>query len=99
MHIARLAAASTAIVLASAAVAADAPQSIALHCPRLLDVDAGKLLGATTVVIEGARIKQVRGGHVEVAGAKTIDLQDVTCLPGLIDSHTHLTDETRPTQY
>jgi imidazolonepropionase-like amidohydrolase len=79
--------------------AAEAPQSIALHCPRLLDVDAGKLLGETTVVIEGSRIKEVRSGRADVAGAKTIELHDVTCLPGLIDSHVHLTEETSPTRY
>ena len=86
-------------VLGLTAFAADAPESVALHCPRLLDVDAGKLLGETTVVVEGTRIKEVRAGHLDVAGAKSIDLHDVTCLPGLIDSHVHLTGETSPTQY
>jgi imidazolonepropionase-like amidohydrolase len=74
-------------------------ESIILHCPRLLDVDAGKLLGDTTVITDGARIKEVRSGRVDVAGARVIDLHDVTCLPGLIDSHVHLTDETSPTEY
>src|SRR3954447_1547131 len=78
---------------------AEAPESIALHCPRLVDVDAGKLLGETTVVIEGTRIKEVRDGRVDVAGAKVIDLHDATCLPGLIDAHVHLTGETSPTRY
>jgi imidazolonepropionase-like amidohydrolase len=80
-------------------LAAEAPQTIALHCPRLLDVDAGKLLGETTVVIDGTRIKEVRSGHADIAGAQAIDLHDVTCLPGLIDSHVHLTDETSATRY
>ena len=82
-----------------AAFAAEAPQTLALHCPHLIDVDAGKLLGETTVVIEGPRIKEVRSGHADVVGAKAIELRDMTCLPGLIDSHVHLTDETSPTFY
>jgi imidazolonepropionase-like amidohydrolase len=89
----------TAVTLAGPVGAADAPEPVALHCPRLIDVDAGKLLGETTIVIEGTRIKEVRGGHIDVAGARPIELHDVTCMPGLIDSHVHLTDETSPTEY
>ena len=90
---------AAAVIASPLALAAEPPQPLALHCPRLLDVDAGKLLGETTVVIAGSRIKEVRSGRADVAGAKAIDLHDVTCLPGLIDSHAHLTDETSPTRY
>jgi imidazolonepropionase-like amidohydrolase len=72
---------------------------VALHCPRLIDTDAGKLLGESTIVIDGKRIREVRSGHVSVDGAQNIELKDVTCLPGLIDSHVHLTDETSPNRY
>jgi imidazolonepropionase-like amidohydrolase len=87
---------------ADAALAADTPASaslVALHCPRLIDTDAGKLLGETTIVIEGKRIKEVKAGHADVAGAQSIELKDQTCMPGLIDSHVHLTDETSPNRY
>ena len=79
--------------------AAPAPAPIALHCPRLIDTDAGKLLGESTIVIDGKRIREVRSGHSMVDGAQNIELKDVTCLPGLIDSHTHLTSETSPSAY
>jgi imidazolonepropionase-like amidohydrolase len=40
-------------------------------------------------------------GHSDPAGgaARTINLKGMTCLPGLIDSHVHLTGETSPTGY
>jgi imidazolonepropionase-like amidohydrolase len=72
---------------------------VALHCGHLLDSSNGKLLGATTILTEGQRIKSVQPGRVAVSGASVVDLANATCLPGLIDSHTHLTSETSPTGY
>lgn len=102
MRIALIITASVFVVVSGAALAANSappPVLIALHCGHLIDTDAGKMLGATTVVVAGARIRDVRSGIVEVAGARAIDLKDATCLPGLIDSHTHLTGQTSPTAY
>jgi imidazolonepropionase-like amidohydrolase len=79
--------------------AAPAQPLTALHCGHLIDTAAGTVLGPTTIVIEGKRIRSVDGGSAPVAGATEIDLHDQTCLPGLIDSHTHLTLQTSPTQY
>jgi len=78
---------------------AAAPALTALHCGHLLDPVAGAMLGPTTIVIEGKRVREVSGGSVTPAGATPIDLTTQTCLPGLIDSHTHLTDQTSPTKY
>ncbi|MDB6086536.1 MAG: amidohydrolase [Gammaproteobacteria bacterium] len=71
----------------------------ALHCGHLLDSINGKMLGATTVLVEGGRIRDVAPGTTAPAGAKEIDLSNQTCLPGLIDSHVHLTMEFNKATY
>jgi imidazolonepropionase-like amidohydrolase len=99
-----LAAAIATMLIIGADSAADAPAPAApavtaLQCGHLIDTANGKLLGATTIVIEGGRIKEVSNGVQSPAGAKTIDLSTQTCMPGLIDAHTHLTEQTSRTQY
>ena len=84
---------------AAAAEAPTAPRVIALQCGHLIDTAAGKVLGETTVVSEAGRVREILSGIRAPADAAVIDLKTQTCLPGLIDSHTHITAQTSRNAY
>lgn len=67
---------------------------------RLIDVAAGRVRDDQLILVQGGRITAV-GSSATVAippGATVIDLSRQTVLPGLIDTHTHVTSDptTRP---
>jgi imidazolonepropionase-like amidohydrolase len=62
----------------------------ALRCGRLLDPASGKITENAIVLIRGDRVERTGAGLDVPSGAKSIDLSRYTCLPGLIDSHTHV---------
>ena len=74
------------------ATAQTPPQRTVIRAARLLDVEAGRLVPNVTVVVEGDRITAVNPASPP-AGARVIDLGDVTLVPGFIDLHTHLAME------
>jgi imidazolonepropionase-like amidohydrolase len=66
-----------------------------VHAGRLLaDPATGVVQRDKTLVIEGNRIVQVRDGFV--GEGRIVDLRAGFVLPGLIDSHVHLTSEQNP---
>ncbi len=76
-------------------------QDTYLHCGKIIDVKNGKVVNNMTIVVSGNSISQVLDGFVEPNsnGAEVIDLKDKTVMPGLIDMHVHIENETNPRRY
>ncbi len=64
---------------------------VAIKAARALDIRASAMVGPAVIIIEGERIKAIGVNLAIPADAEVIDLGSKTVLPGLIDSHTHLT--------
>lgn len=87
-------AAIAAVLLAATAVSAQTapPVSVTyIHAGALLAKPGEAARGASTIIVRGGKIAEVRDGHVAPeAGAGLVDLKDRFVLPGLIDMHVHL---------
>lgn len=73
----------------------DAPTgrgTVVLRAARMIDGNGGPAIANAVVIIVDNKIVEVgTSGQVRIpANARLVDLGDVTLLPGLIDSHTHL---------
>ena len=65
-------------------------QPIVLHAARLFEVVPGRIVSPGEVLVQGGRIQAAGTSVPHPAGAKVIDLGDMTLMPGLIDAHVHL---------
>jgi imidazolonepropionase-like amidohydrolase len=65
-------------------------ETIALICGRLIDAAMTESGRPGVIVARDGEIVEIRSGQVAPAGAETIDLSDLSCLPGLTDLHSHL---------
>ena len=70
--------------------------AIVLKARRLFDGTGENTIPNAVVVVKDGKIAAVGTGVAIPPGARVIDLGDATLLPGFIDAHTHMTDESSP---
>ena len=85
------------IVSSASRVGAQTPPTI-VRAARMLDVRTGQVVLNVAIVVEGGQIAAVNPAQLP-ANARTINLGDVTLLPGFIDLHTHLRGELSATSF
>jgi imidazolonepropionase-like amidohydrolase len=81
---------SAAGLLLAMGTASAATQTV--DCGRLLDVKAGVWREKVTVHIENGSVKAIE----PTKGKGDVDLGALSCMPGFIDMHVHLTGQTQP---
>ncbi len=87
--------------LLSTLVSAAALMGANVHAADLKIIHAGELLAVPgqgakseqSIIIEDGKISEVVNGYVNRDGAEIVDLKDSFVMPGMIDSHVHLTGQ------
>jgi imidazolonepropionase-like amidohydrolase len=86
-------------LLLLACAAAHAAPVIAVKAAHMVDVRGGALVDNAVVLISGDRITAAGANLAIPPGAEVIDLGNKTLLPGLIDTHTHITGNPEDSGY
>src|SRR6185503_13882047 len=83
-------AAAVAVWSAHASGQAPANRVTAFQGARVI-VGDGRVLDNATIIVDGGRITRVATGNVQAPqGATRVDLSGKTVMPGIVDSHVHL---------
>jgi imidazolonepropionase-like amidohydrolase len=97
-----LASCALALVAGAVTLVASAQQPASMdtiiHAGRVLAEPAsGQVLTQQTILVRNGRIVTISNGYSRIpSGAKLVDLKNSFVLPGLIDSHVHITSEQGP---
>ncbi|QTH63282.1 amidohydrolase family protein [Psychrosphaera ytuae] len=82
------------VALGSLVLAQSAIADTLIHAGKLIPANSDKVMSKVTVIIDGNRIKEIKNGFQKPTKSDTlIDLTDSTVMPGLMDMHTHVTNE------
>lgn len=76
-------------------------QDYYLHCGKILDVASGKISSNQTIVVSKTKIIKIVDGFQSKAKSEDfeIDLKNKYVLPGLIDLHVHIENESNARSY
>jgi len=89
--------AALAAAFVAPAVAQTQPTTFVQAGRVLVDPATGKVEAQKTLVVQGGKVVRIADGYVSEPGGKVVDLKTSFVLPGLIDSHVHITSQTGPT--
>lgn len=78
------------------AMAQDAENITIIHAGTLLANPAEAPLTEQSIIIKDNKIEGVEAGFIQRDGAKVVDLSKAFVMPGMIDSHVHLTSQLSP---
>jgi imidazolonepropionase-like amidohydrolase len=87
---------AVACVVAATVAEAQSPQTTVLKAARMITVSNPAIVRDAAIVVTGNKIVAAGAASsiATPAGARVIDLGDVTLLPGFIDAHTHIAGRT-----
>lgn len=82
-------------LLAFAGLSVASAETIVIHAGQVLDIPGNPPRGATTITVTDGRIVSLETGFRPAGrNVRVVDLRNSFVLPGLIDSHVHLTSDT-----
>jgi imidazolonepropionase-like amidohydrolase len=90
---------AAALLLLTTTALAQQPKTIALKAARLFDGTSNSVVSNGVVIVQGDKITAAGANVAIPTNATVIDLGDATLLPGFIDAHVHLTDESMDNWY